>query len=87
MHLEKMPFWPFHTVKTKGRPDVHLLHGCAPNQKRSPESGARIMDVMKEGKRHGAAAEKLVEQDFLALLDRPDRRRPGRAEYCQADII
>lgn len=31
----------------------------------------RVMDVMREGKRIGAAAEKLVQQDFLKLLDQP----------------
>ena len=32
---------------------------------------ARVTSVMREGKRNGAAAMKLVEQDFLSLLDRP----------------
>ena len=43
--------------------------GARQIRKEAPKE-ARIMDVMKEGKRNGAAAEKLAQQDFLALLDR-----------------
>ena len=44
--------------------------GARQIRKEAPKD-ARIMDVMKEGKRNGRAAAKLVEEDFLALLDRP----------------
>ena len=44
--------------------------GARQIRKEAPKA-ARIMEVMKEGKRIGANAAKLAEQDFLALLDRP----------------
>lgn len=44
--------------------------GAREIRKEAPKN-ARVMDVMKEGKRLGAAAEKLVQQDFLSLLERP----------------
>ena len=44
--------------------------GARQIRKEAPKD-ARVMDVMKEGKRNGAAAAKLVEQDFLSLLPRP----------------
>jgi len=44
--------------------------GARQIRKEAPKQ-ARIMDVMKEGKRNGAIASKLAAQDFLSLLDRP----------------
>lgn len=39
--------------------------------RREVPSEARVMDVMKEGKRHGAIAAKVPDHDVLAMLDRP----------------
>ena len=44
--------------------------GARQIRKEAPKA-ARVMDVMREGKRNGAAAAKLAQQDFLSLLDRP----------------
>jgi ubiquinone biosynthesis protein COQ4 len=44
--------------------------GCRTIAKHAPKS-ARIMDCFWEGKRHGAAAQKIIEQDIVALLHEP----------------
>ena len=44
--------------------------GARQIRKEAPRS-ARIMDVMREGKRNGAAAAKLAEEDVLAMLKEP----------------
>lgn len=44
--------------------------GCRSIAKQAPK-GARVMDCFWEGKRNGAAAAKIVEQDIMALLREP----------------
>lgn len=44
--------------------------GCRTIAKRAPR-GARIMDCFWEGKRNGAAAQKIIEQDIIALMHEP----------------
>lgn len=44
--------------------------GARQIRKEAPKQ-AGIMNVMKEGKRHGAIAKKLVGLDFVSLLDKP----------------
>ncbi len=44
--------------------------GCRSIAKQAPE-GVRVMDCFWEGKRNGAAAAKIVEQDIMALLREP----------------
>jgi ubiquinone biosynthesis protein COQ4 len=44
--------------------------GCRSINKEAPQ-GARVMDCFWEGKRNGAAAAKIVEQDIMALLREP----------------
>lgn len=44
--------------------------GCRSIRKEAPK-GARVMDCFWEGKRNGAAAAKIVEQDIMALLREP----------------
>ncbi len=44
--------------------------GCRTITKHAPKH-ARIMDCFHEGKRNGAAAEKIVQQDIIALMHEP----------------
>ncbi|PKP80767.1 MAG: hypothetical protein CVT79_13360 [Alphaproteobacteria bacterium HGW-Alphaproteobacteria-18] len=44
--------------------------GCRTIAKNAPRS-ARIMDCFWEGKRHGAAAQKIMRQDIIALMKEP----------------
>jgi ubiquinone biosynthesis protein COQ4 len=44
--------------------------GCRTIAKHAPKD-ARIMDCFREGKRNGAAAQKIIEQDIIALLHEP----------------
>lgn len=44
--------------------------GCRTITRHAPK-GARIMDCFWEGKRNGAAAQKIIEQDILALMREP----------------
>ncbi len=44
--------------------------GCRTIAKHAPK-GARIMDCFWEGKRNGAAAQKIIEQDIIALMHEP----------------
>lgn len=44
--------------------------GCRTIAKHAPK-GARIMDCFWEGKRHGAAAQKIIQQDIIALMHEP----------------
>ena len=44
--------------------------GCRTIVKHAPK-GARIMDCFWEGKRNGAAAQKIIEQDIIALMHEP----------------
>jgi ubiquinone biosynthesis protein COQ4 len=44
--------------------------GCRTIAKHAPK-GARIMDCFREGKRNGAAAQKIIEQDIIALMHEP----------------
>jgi ubiquinone biosynthesis protein COQ4 len=44
--------------------------GCRTIAKHAPK-GARIMDCFWEGKRHGALAQKIIQQDIIALLHEP----------------
>ncbi|MGA1343760.1 MAG: Coq4 family protein [Hyphomonas sp.] len=44
--------------------------GCRTIAKRAPK-GARIMDCFREGRRNGAAAAKIIQEDILALMREP----------------
>lgn len=44
--------------------------GCRTIAKHAPK-GARVMDCFWEGKRHGAAAQKIIQQDIIALMHEP----------------
>lgn len=44
--------------------------GCRTIAKHAPK-GARIMDCFWEGKRNGAAAQKIIQQDIIALMHEP----------------
>lgn len=44
--------------------------GCRTIARRAPRD-ARIMDCFREGRRNGAAAEKIVRQDIMALMHEP----------------
>ena len=57
--------------QNKGRGVMFIAYmGAREIRKQAPKE-AQIMEVMREGKRHGALAKKLVQQDFLSLLDQP----------------
>jgi ubiquinone biosynthesis protein COQ4 len=44
--------------------------GCRTIAKHAPKN-ARVMDCFREGKRNGAAAQKIIEQDIIALMHEP----------------
>ena len=61
----------FSYSQNKGPGILFISHmGARQIRKHVPED-ARVMDVMREGKRNGAAAVKLAGVDFLSILDRP----------------
>lgn len=56
--------------------------GCRTIAKHAPK-GARVMDCFWEGKRNGAAAQKIIQQDIIALMHEPldaARQRLGIAQ-------
>lgn len=61
----------FSYSQNKGPGVMFIAYMGARQVRKEAPREARIMDMMWEGKRNGAAAEKLVNEDFLSLLDRP----------------